>query len=61
MTANEDHAAQSSRAADPDRPADDLEDWLSDLRTDEEPGSDYPTRPAAEQPSAGGRHRAPDQ
>jgi hypothetical protein len=54
MTANQDPAAQSNAdAAGAARPGHDLEDWLSDLRTevaadppgwiDEEPGSDRPT------------------
>ena len=54
MTDDEDPAAP--RAA-----ADDLEDWLTDLRTEE---ADAPawveTEVEAERPSTVGRHRAPE-
>jgi|1186.fasta_scaffold614783_2 hypothetical protein len=72
MTANEDPAARSNaEAAGAEQPGDELEDWLTDLRTDvaadppgwidEEPGSDHPTGPGISEPSRGGRHRAPDE
>ena len=77
MTASEDPESQySSEAAGPAQPRDDLEHWLSDLRTEEAgwadadsggelpPGRDpRPTddrEPDVPQPSAGGRHRAAD-
>jgi len=57
MTDNEDPAAP--------RPADDLEDWLSDLRTEEDAGppawaEESPRAEEAERPSSVGRHRAPE-
>jgi len=59
MTANEDSAAQyNADAAGVERPGDELEDWLSDLRTEvaadppgwieEEPGRDHPAGRAVE-------------
>jgi hypothetical protein len=59
MTAIDEPASQlSSAAAGADRPSDDLEHWLSDLRTEvtadpsgwinEDPGSEHPTDEAAE-------------
>jgi hypothetical protein len=54
MTAIEDPAAQpGEETAGPDRPSDDLEDWLSDLRTQGSAGhegwmrGDHPEEPAA--------------
>ncbi|WP_030434419.1 hypothetical protein [Actinoplanes subtropicus] len=73
MSADNDPAPSGPAAADAQGPADELEDWLSGLRTDEfaggrpapgevdeEPGGDRPAGPAVEQPTAGGRHRAPE-
>jgi hypothetical protein len=59
MTANEDPAARyDAEAAGAGRPGDELEDWLSDLRTevaadppgwiDEDPDGEHPARPAVE-------------
>jgi hypothetical protein len=59
MTANEDPAAQyDAEAAGAGRPGDELEDWLSDLRTevaadppgwiDEDPDGDRPAGPGVE-------------
>lgn len=64
MTANEDPAAQSNAdAAGVERPGDELEDWLSDLRTevaadqpgwiDEDPGTDDPAGRRADQAGPG--------
>ena len=67
MTANEDPAAQyDAEAAGAGRPGDELEDWLSDLRTEGTADPSGWVDPAgwaeqeAEQPSRGGRHRAPE-
>jgi hypothetical protein len=58
MTANEDPAPQFPAA---ERPADDLEDWLSDLRTEgpADPSGWIEEEPADES-NGGGRHRAPE-
>ena len=59
MTANEDPAPQFPAA---ERPADELEDWLSDLRTEGAADSSgwIEEEPAAESSGGGGRHRAPE-
>ncbi|MET8151427.1 hypothetical protein ACIBSW_17175 [Actinoplanes sp. NPDC049668] len=71
MSAIEDPESTRTPAG-PDRPSDDLENWLSDLRTEvsaDPPGwinKDYvgeqPTERGtdAAKPSSGGRHRASD-
>jgi len=58
MTANEDPAAQSPGV---ERPADELEDWLSDLRTEAvDDSSEWIEEEPAGESSGGGRHRAPE-
>lgn len=69
MTASEDPVSQpSSEAAGADQPRDDLEHWLSDLRTepgagssgwaDEDAGDDRPAGPAAERTAPAAERRA---
>jgi len=61
MTANENPAAQSNaEAAGAERPGDELEHWLTDLRTEVAADSSEWVEEDAE-PSRVGRHRAPDQ
>jgi hypothetical protein len=68
MTASEDPVSQpSSEAAGADQPRDDLEHWLSDLRTepgagssgwaDEDSGGDRPASPAAERTAPAAERR----
>ena len=57
MSANEDPAAPSNAEA----PADQLEDWLSDLRTEAvDDSSEWIEEEPAGESSGGGRHRAPE-
>ena len=58
MTANEDPAAQSPGT---EPPGDELEDWLSDLRTEDADSAGWiEEEPAGESSGGGGRHRAPE-
>jgi len=57
MTANEDPAAESPGA---EPPGDELEDWLSDLRTEEAGSAEWIEEEPAGESSGGGRHRAPE-